>query len=310
MNDEQLNDFLKHRPLLFSIGYRMMGSADDAEDLIQETYIRYRSVLDSDIRDHRAYLVTLITRLAIDQKRSAYEKRRGYTGPWLPEPIIDGVEESVALADSAGAAFLLLLERLAPVERAVFLLRDVFDYEYREIAEIVQKNESHCRKIAERSRKRIKEPQRRVASLPMPDSRKRKLLRSFQVACARGDLAALIQMLAEDVSVQTDGGGKVVAALRPVYGADPVGRFFIGIARKFPRAYSMPVRIGDEMAVVLFHGSSVDSVTQIELQGEQVSAFYTVRNPDKLTRIQKQIDGNVLLRLKKNLFRMMAALRL
>ncbi|MCB1170104.1 MAG: RNA polymerase sigma factor SigJ [Leptospiraceae bacterium] len=301
----QLQAFLENESLLFSIGYRMMGSAEDARDLVQETYLRFSAEDYASIRNPRAFLVTILTRLAIDAKRSAYEKKRVYPGPWLPEPIIDGFEESLVFADSAGAAFLLLLERLSPLERAVVLLRDVFDYEYFEIAEIVEKKQDYCRKIAERARKRVKQDRVLSSDTGLSESRKQKLLRSFEKACACGDLNTLVQLLAEDVRVLTDGGGRAVAAMREIYGSDRASRFFAGLASKSPGSYSVPIRVGGRLSVILYEPDhSMNGVIQFGFRDDQISEFYAVRNPDKLETIRRRIEGSFWLRWKIALFRM------
>ncbi|MCB1166419.1 MAG: RNA polymerase sigma factor SigJ [Leptospiraceae bacterium] len=295
MNDH-LKIFQSHRGLLFSIGYRMMGSADDAEDLLQDAYLKFTRQDLTLIRNPRALLVTILTRLAIDQKRSAYERKRSYPGPWLPEPMIDGFEESLALADTASAAFLLVLERLSPVERAVFLLRDVFDFDYSEIAGIVRKREDYCRKIAQRSREAAKAQNKHYA---MPEKRKKELLTSFQIACAAGDLKSLVQLLTEDVQMYTDSGGKIVAARKVVFGALNVSKFFVGLSSKAGGWFSVPVQIGRDPGLILFESDgTINSVSQFEFNEDKLHRFYGVRNPEKLRRIQAWIRRSPRLRLK------------
>ena len=303
MNDH-LKIFQSNRGLLFSIGYRMMGSADDADDLLQETYLKFARQDLQLIRNPRALLVTILTRLAIDQKRSAYERKRSYPGPWLPEPMIDGFEESLALADTASAAFLLILERLSPLERAVFLLRDVFDFDYSEIAGIVQKREDYCRKIAQRSREAAKAKNNHYA---VPDKRKKELLNSFQIACAAGDLKALVQLLTEDVQMITDSGGIIVAARRVLFGPPNVSRFFVGLSSKGGGWYSVPVRIGTDTGLILFESDgTINSVSQFEFKEGRIHRFYGVRNPEKLRRIKDWIRRSPGLRVKVLFYRLIA----
>ena len=305
-----LEAFLENESLLFSIAYRMMGSAEDARDLLQETYIRFFAEDFASIRNPRAFLVTILTRLAIDAKRSAYEKKRVYPGPWLPEPIMDGFEESLVFSDSAGAAFLLLLERLSPLERAVVLLRDVFDYEYSEIAEIVAKKQDYCRKIAERARKRVKQDRVLSSDAGLSEGRKQTLLRSFEKACSRGDLSTLVELLAEDVRVLTDGGGRAVAAMREIYGSDRASRFFAGLASKSPGSYSVPIRVGGRLSVILYEPDhSMNGVVQFGFRDGQISEFYAVRNPDKLVSIRRKIQSSPWLRIKIAFFRFLARWR-
>lgn len=303
--DTLLKHYLEHESLLFSIGYRMMGSAEDARDLLQETYLRFSRQNPSSIRNPRGLLVTILTRLAIDAKRSAYEKKRVYPGPWLPEPMVDGFEESVSLSESAGAAFLLLLERLAPVERAVVLLRDVFDYEYSEIGDIISRKPDHCRKIAERARKRVRQD-RRSSRTGLSESKKKQLLYSFERACKKGELNMLLDLLCEDVQVHTDGGGEVVAAMRPIIGADHAARFFLGLSSKNDTLYSVPIRIGGQPAAIVFqNGNEINSVMQFRFGEDGIQEFYAVRNPRKLLTIRKRIRNSLSLRLKILFFRLL-----
>lgn len=309
--------------MLFSVAYRMMGSHEDAQDLLQETYIKFSDLKLEEIRNPRGFLVTIITRLAIDAKRSAYEKKRTYPGPWLPEPILDGFEESMVLSETAGAAFLFLLEQLSPVERAVIVLRDVFDYEYSEISGIVERKTDHCRKIAERARKRIRQEKRKEGSTlseyalnstssvagHMDEGRKRRFLISFQRACNQGDLNSLLGMLTEDILVHTDGGGKVTAAMRTVFGADRASRFFAGLAEKFPNTYTVPVSIGGTFSVLQYDGNDeLSSVVQFRMASGRIAEVYAVRNPDKLKAVQRQVRSSLLLRLKVRLYKALSRL--
>ncbi|MEQ8350309.1 MAG: sigma-70 family RNA polymerase sigma factor [Leptospiraceae bacterium] len=315
--------FQEHRQMLFSVAYRMMGSHEDAQDLLQETYIKFSDLKLEEIRNPRGFLVTIITRLAIDAKRSAYEKKRTYPGPWLPEPILDGFEESMVLSETAGAAFLFLLEQLSPVERAVIVLRDVFDYEYSEISGIVERKTDHCRKIAERARKRIRQEKRKEGSTlseyaqnstssvagHMDEGRKRRFLISFQRACNQGDLNSLLGMLTEDILVHTDGGGKVTAAMRTVFGADRASRFFAGLAEKFPNTYTVPVSIGGTFSVLQYDGNDeLSSVVQFRMASGRIAEVYAVRNPDKLKAVQRQVRSSLLLRLKVRLYKALSRL--
>ncbi|HBS04980.1 MAG TPA: hypothetical protein DEA96_08450 [Leptospiraceae bacterium] len=340
LESNHLAVFQEHRQKLFSVAYRMMGSYEDAQDLLQEAYIKFSGEDLSNIRNPAGYLVAMVTRQAIDAKRAAYEKKRVYPGPWLPEPILDGFEESMVLSETAGAAFLFLLESLSPLERAVIVLRDVFDYEYLEIAEIVKKRSDHCRKIAERARKRIRqarqkdnnpaamEPGKRysrsgastgefatrssakvVPGATMDEKRKRSLLISFQKACNQGDLKSLLGLLTEDVLVHTDGGGKVSAAMRTVFGAENSSRFFAGLASKFPRSYTVPVSIGGTFSVLQFdEDDSLSSVVQFRMEDHRIAEVFAVRNPDKLRTIRRQISSSLLLRLKIRIYRRLSAL--
>src|SRR6266498_260007 len=216
--------FASTRPLLFSIAYRMLGSVMDAEDLVQDAYLRWQEAPEADVRSPRAYLATIVTRLAINQLRSARTKRETYVGPWLPEPLVTDptpdASSHLELAESLSMAFLVLLERLSPVERAVFLLHQVFDFEYAEIARIVDKTEATCRQLLARARKRIGQSQARFEADP---AKARGLVQRFTEASMAGDLDGLLAVLAEDITLWADGGGKAKgAALKPVRGAADV----------------------------------------------------------------------------------------
>src|SRR2546426_710935 len=222
--DRSSEAFTELRPLLFSIAYRMVGSAMDAEDLVQEAYLPWQEASDADVRSPRAYLATIVTRLAINHLRSARVQRESYVGPWLPEPLmtehVPDASGHVELSESLSMAFLVLLERLSPVERAVFLLSKVFAFDYAEIARIVDKSEANCRQICARAKKRVGAPCGRFQASPEHAER---LVERFTRATGAGDLDGLLAVLAEDITLWADGGGKVPgAALEPIHGADPV----------------------------------------------------------------------------------------
>src|SRR4051794_12486942 len=215
----QTDEFTNYRPLLFSIAYRMLGVVADAEDMVQETYLRWRRAIEGEgeaVGSPKSWLTTVITRLCIDQLRSARARREEYVGPWLPEPLLTDrapdPAEGAALADSLSLAFLVVLERLNPVERAIFLLHDIFGYDFAEIAPIVGKTAANCRQLARRAREHITKQRPRFA--PAPAERER-LTRQFIAACTSGDLPGLVATLTADITLQSDGGGKAVAARRP-----------------------------------------------------------------------------------------------
>ena len=220
--------------MLFSIAYRMLGSVMDAEDLVQETYLRWEEARETDVRSPRAFLTTIVTRLALNHLRSARTKRETYVGPWLPEPLVTkDPPDTVELAESLSMAFLVLLERLAPVERAAFLLHEVFDFEYAEIARVLDKTEANCRQLVARARKRVGSPQARFQADP---GQARRLVEKFTQAAFAGDMEGLVALLAEDITLWGDGGGKVPgAALKPVRGAASVARFALGVMSALSR---------------------------------------------------------------------------
>ena len=227
--------FDRNRPLLFSIAYRMTGSVMDAEDAVQEAYLRWQRASDDEVRSPSAYLSRVVTRLSINRLRSARVRREQYVGPWLPEPVlgeqVQEIGDQAELEDSLSMAFLVLLESLTPVERAVFVLREVFDYEYAEIASLVGKSEANCRQISHRARQSVAARRPRFESSPQQEER---LLEGFLRASLSGDMEALLALLSEDVILYSDGGGKTQAALKPIYGADRVARFLSGILKKAP----------------------------------------------------------------------------
>jgi RNA polymerase sigma-70 factor (ECF subfamily) len=283
--EQQPDVFTEHRPLLFSIAYRMLGSVMDAEDMVQETYLRWQQAPRDDVQSPKSYLSTVVTRLCIDQLRSAKTQREQYIGPWLPEPLVadETPDEHLALADSLSMAFLVLLERLAPVERAVFLLREVFDYPYPEIARIVDKSEANCRQMTRRAKRHVSEHRQRFQSSP---EQIEKIAQRFLQAAQGGDVESLIELLAEDVTLWSDGGGKVSAALNPIYGADKVARFFAGIATKMPPAFSLRLgRVNSEPGIIMYIGKMAYGVISAELSGEKVAAIRIVINPDKMQRV-------------------------
>src|SRR3990170_1750018 len=285
--EQQADVFTEHRPLLFSIAYRMLGSVMDAEDMVQETYLRWQQASPDEVRSPKSYLSTVVTRLCIDQLRSAKTQREQYIGPWLPEPLITeetaDMDDKLALADSLSMAFLVLLERLAPVERAVFLLREVFDYEYPEITRIVDKSEVNCRQLARRARERVSGGSQRFDVMP---EQLDALTKRFLVASASGDMDGLIELLADDAILYSDGGGKVPSAINPIHGPEKIARFFIGLAQKMPpNTRFRPARVNGRPGYITYVDGAVYMVAQVSFAGGKVSAFHIVRNPDKLRHV-------------------------
>jgi RNA polymerase sigma-70 factor (ECF subfamily) len=277
------------RPLLFSIAYRMLGSVGEAEDLVQEAFIRYQRAIaeDTAVQSPRAYLSAVVTRLAIDQLKSARARRETYVGEWLPEPLVtdDGAGDPAVhaeLADSLSMSFLLLLERLTPVERAVFLLHDVFGYDFAEVAAIVDRTPATCRQHAVRARRFIAEDRPRFDA---SEAERDELLRGFLAAAGRGDVEGLIELLATDVVVYGDGGGKVPQWSAPIEGADKVARMFasLGVQIRRLNASVEPHRINGQPGVV-FRGpkGGVFSVMSFEIVGGRVATIRSIVNPDKL----------------------------
>lgn len=291
------------RPYLFAIAYRMLGSASDAEDVVQEAFLRYQGVVDkgAEIASLRAYLSTVVTRLSMDHLRSARVRRETYVGTWLPEPLLtdeggDGAAAAAADAESLSMAFLLLLERLNPVERAAFLLHDVFGYGYHEIAPIIGKNEANSRQITARARRRIRAGRPKLE--PSPQERDR-LADRFFAAVQDGDLDGLVQLLAEDAAVYGDGGGKAPQWSAPIIGVDRVARLFHGLGLKMRE---LGLRIerrqvnGQPGAAVRDRDGRLVNVFALDVADGMVRTIRSVINPDKLRRIGPVADVRALAR--------------
>ena len=281
--------FVTHRGLLFTVAYEMLGSAVDAEDVLQESWLKWDRVDRGDVRDPRAYLVRIVTRTALDRLRTIARRREEYVGPWLPEPLLTSpdVAADVELADSLSTAMLLVLETLTPTERAVFLLRDVFDLGYGELAEAVGKSEAAVRQIAHRARGRVAEGRPRKAA---SQAETRSALEAFMRTLETGDLQHLVDVLAPDVVALGDGGGIKQALPRPVMGADKVGKLMgVGIATAREMGMSMElVHVNGWPALLIRLGGEIDSVLSVRVDEGLVSAIYTVRNPEKLSRMMEE----------------------
>lgn len=284
-----MHDPESHRPRLFHIAYRMLGRIADAEDMVQETLLRWHRAEHAEIREPQAWLATTLTRLCIDQLRLARRQREEYVGVWLPEPLLETPPHDpaieAALADSLSMAFMLMLEELAPVDRAVFLLREAFGYDYATIAAIVEKSETNCRQIAVRAKAHLARP-----SGPPPEDTEEaeRLVREFVEATRTGDLADLIARLTGDAVLYSDGGGKVRAALLPIHGPDRIARMFIGL-RRFHVNGPPPARfmlINGSPGVLTLGRDGHPSAMTFALEQGKVKAIYIVRNPDKLAGIR------------------------
>jgi RNA polymerase sigma-70 factor (TIGR02957 family) len=276
------------RPLLFSIAYRMLGTVSDAEDVVQEAYLRLRqSEVDGVVvRSDKAYLTTITTRLAIDQLRSARVQREAYYGPWLPEPLLTSAEpDGAALAeqsDSLTLSFLVLLERLSPLERAVFLLREVFDYAYDDIAGIVEKSEANCRQVFVRARKHVEEGKPRFETA---SARQELLASSFLDAVREGEVERLAGYLAEDVVFYGDGGGKGRGLPKPVFGGDTVARLLVGFFERYRSidARMRPAQVNGQPGLLAFDAEDrLINVLSLDIAGGVIRTVRSIINPDKL----------------------------
>jgi RNA polymerase sigma-70 factor (ECF subfamily) len=280
--------FVRHRSLLFTVAYEMLGSAADAEDVVQEAWLKWDGVDQAEVRDPRAFLVRVVARKALDRLRTLARRREEYVGPWLPEPLLTSpdVAEDVELADSLSMAMLLVLETLTPTERAVFVLREVFDLGYDELAEAVGKTPAAVRQIAHRARARVAERRPRGVASP---AETRGALEAFQRAIETGDLQGLVDLLAPDVVALGDGGGVKQAMPRPVVGADKVARLITaGLATVVDRMSAELVQVNGWPALLLRLDGEIDSVLSVRVVEGLVSGVYTVRNPEKLSRILQE----------------------
>ncbi|HVB91780.1 MAG TPA: RNA polymerase sigma factor SigJ [Acidimicrobiales bacterium] len=280
-HEHELAAFEEWRALLFGIAYRMLGSGADADDMVQESCLRWLQRNDDTVDSVRAYLVTIVTRLCIDQLESARVKRVTYVGPWLPEPVI--VEESSILeqADSLSLAFLVLLEELTPPERAAYLLHDIFGYRFDEIAQYLGRTAPGCRQLAARARTRIGDRRQRFDA----DLRHgRDLTNQFVVACGTGDLEGLLALLSDDVVVWTDGGGKVRAAVQPVVGSIRSSRFLLNVAKKL-EGEPREATLNGQPAMVFAAAGQVIAALVLDILGGQIVGVRVVSNPDKLERL-------------------------
>jgi len=279
--------FGRHRARLFGIAYRMLGTVEDAEDLVQETYLRWEQADVPAVRAPEGWLVAVITRLGIDRLRRVAVERRSYPGPWLPEPVATAdwavADHAAELASDLSLAFLVLLERLAPEERAAFLLREVFDTAYDEIARVLEKSETACRQMVHRARERVR---RGHARFTVPAEAKERLVGRFLAALKAGDRDALLALFAADATWTSDGGGKVAAARRMLRGADRIVRFLLGLERKWPGVITHRVEeINGAPAIVGYAGERVYKVTSFDCDANRIFAAYSVLNPDKLRRL-------------------------
>ncbi|MEI8408573.1 MULTISPECIES: RNA polymerase sigma-70 factor [unclassified Kribbella] len=285
--DPATEAFVAHRNLLFTVAYEMLGSAADAEDVLQETWLRWMTVDLGIVQDQRAYLVRITTRQALTRLRTLGRRKESYVGPWLPEPLLTApdVAEDVELADSVSMAMLLVLETLTPTERAVFVLRDVFALEYDEIAEAVDKTQAAVRQIAHRARNHVaaRRPRGVVSAAESQGA-----INAFKHAIETGDLQTLLDRLAPDVVLLGDGGGVKQAVPRPIVGADKVVRLLSAGLPKLPGDVSVePVQINGCPALIVRIGGEIDDVVAMRIDDGLITGLYIVRNPEKLSRVEQ-----------------------
>jgi RNA polymerase sigma-70 factor (ECF subfamily) len=281
--------FDQYRGHLFSLAYRMLGSAADAEDIVQEAFVRWLQAGDEKIQSPKAYLSTIVVRLCINQVESARARREVYVGSWLPEPIMTSLHpemvETVMLGETLSFAFMVLLEQLGPLERAVFLLRTVFEYDYPEIAEMVSKSETNCRQILRRANQHLDQHHPRFA---VSREQQAQMTEQFLHASTNGDMQGLLNLLTDDIVFIGDGGGKAPVALKPVHGPDKVARGTTGGLRFFAEMQTRIEEINGHPAIVGYLNEHPCGVMICEIEGERICQIYAVVNPEKLHWLSEQ----------------------
>ncbi len=280
--------FEEHRPALTRLAYRMLGSLADADDVIQEAYLRWTRQNRTEVNSPRAYLTSIVTRLCIDQHQAVETRKMTYVGPWLPEPVVEPVEtepsDRLEAAESVSMALLVVLESLSPVERAAYLLRRVFDYGYDEIAKILDKSGPNCRQLVSRAEVRIRERRPRFEAEPAEAQR---LTGAFLQACSTGDLEGLVSLLATDAVLYSDSGGKATAALVPIRGANHIARLFVSIVKKAPKNLDVRrVRVNGRPGLIAVVDGEAVQVMTFDIVDGRIATCFVVRNPDKLARIR------------------------
>jgi RNA polymerase sigma-70 factor (ECF subfamily) len=290
----QTDPFEEYRSLLFAIAYRMLGSAMEAEDIVQEAYLRYQATPPESIRTLKSFLTTIVHHLCLDHLKSAQVQRENYVGPWLPEPIVTSASDGasplspllqVIERESISMAFLVLLESLSPLERAVFLLREVFEYEYAEIAQITERDEAACRQLFSRAKKHIRENRPRFPASPEAHE---KMVGRFMEACLAGDLDGLMNLLVEDVTLWADSGGRITGAARePIHGRDKVAQGLIGFLSRVPKGTTVEmIEVNGFPALLARIKGHIVGVITLEMEGEFIRAMRNVSNPDKLAYVK------------------------
>ncbi|NLG75786.1 MAG: RNA polymerase sigma factor SigJ [Xanthomonadaceae bacterium] len=283
-----LDIFRTLRPQLMGIAYRMLGTRADAEDVLHDAWLKWQATDPSEVRSPEAWLKTATTRLAIDRLRRAKVEREHYPGPWLPEPLsqadMSSPEIELERDDDVSIAFLTLLEALSPEERAVFVLHDILDDDYADIAETLGKSQAACRQMVHRARERLTSRRKRYL---VDEETKKRMLERFLVAANRGDRDEIIALFASDAVMMSDGGGKALAVRRPLIGAERIAWLWFAIARRgHLRAARRIVTVNGEPAIASFYEGRLHSVATIETDGERIQRFYTIANPDKLRSFQ------------------------
>ncbi len=284
--------FEEHRPLMFSIAYRMLGTVADAEDMLQEAFLRWQQTEMDTVTSPKAFLAATTTRLCIDYLQSARVRREQYVGPWLPEPLVSEPTAQAAndeLAESLSMAFLMMLENLSPAERAIFLLHDIFSFDFEETARLVGKTAANCRKIASRARRQLTQAPPRF--VPDPD-KANQLATTFLGVCKSGDLNRLVAILADDVTLYSDGGGKVPSATRPIQGALNVARFLLGVVAKAPRDMVVKTTLVNRRPGLIVSQDGVNvRIFSLEFDQTGLRTICVVGNPEKLRHLPTALNS-------------------
>jgi RNA polymerase sigma-70 factor (ECF subfamily) len=290
VTEQSAQAFEQHRDLLFAIAYRMLGSAVEAEDIVQEAFLRWLQASNQEVQTPKAYLTTIVVRLCINQSESARVQREVYVGSWLPEPILTSrgteMDERVMLDETLSFAFLVMMEQLGPLERAVFLLREVFEYDYTEIAAIVDKGEANCRQIFHRAHQRLEN--QRQPRFKASREQQTLMTEQFLRASINGDMQGLLDLLTEDIVFIGDGGGKAPIALKPVHGRDRVSRGTTGGLRFFAEMQTRLAEVNGQPALVGYLNGQACGIMICEVEGELIHRIYAVVNPDKLHWLNEQ----------------------
>ncbi|HKR69977.1 MAG TPA: RNA polymerase sigma-70 factor [Streptosporangiaceae bacterium] len=290
MTDSALAAFREHRSELFGIAYRMLGSVADAEDILQDAWLKWSAVDISGVDQPRAYLARTVTNLSLNKLKSAAAQRETYVGPWLPEPLVTAeqdAEHEVEQTEAVSLAMLVVLETLSPLERAVFVLREVFGFTFSEIGQILDRNEAAVRQVGARARSHVRARRPRYEASPVT---RRRVTEEFLAACLDGDPTRVMALLAPDVTAWTDGGGKVRAALRPLHGADNVGRWIFGVlgGSQISGLSAEPVLVNGQPGLLVSSAGVVDNVVAVDVNAEgKIEAIRLIRNPDKLQHLTK-----------------------
>jgi RNA polymerase sigma-70 factor (ECF subfamily) len=296
--EEKIEIFRKYRARLFGIAYRMLGTREEAEDILQDAYLRWHKTDESEIETPEAWLVTIVTRLSIDRLRKASFERETYVGPWLPEPLAVSnaptPEEEMEFSSNLSLAFLVLLERLSPVERAVFLLHDIFDFGYADIARVVGKTEAAARQMIHRARERVRANKTRFE---ISERERAGLIKKFSAASLAGDEKTLLSLFSDEISMISDGGGRVTAARKIIFGKNRIARLFsISGAKYGGFGREALYNINGETGLITFYHDKIFAATTFEINDEgKISAMYRVMNPDKLKNLEESLTKNFVL---------------